>query len=85
MLSLAVALTSVIFSLLAITLAITSVIIVLYRKSLKRASYNVDSYIEIGPLAPARMDVPEEEEEFGVHKVTLGKDQENGNIYETAK
>ena len=84
-LSLATAITSVILSLLIITLIITLVVLVLYKKGLKRNSYNVDSYIAIGPLAPARMDVPEEEEELGVHKVTVPTDSENGNIYEVAK
>jgi hypothetical protein len=84
-LSLATAITSVILSLLIITLIITLVVLVLYKKGLKRDSYNGDSYIAIGPLAPARMDVPEEEEELGVHKVTVPTDRENGNIYEVAK
>ena len=82
-LSLAAAIASVI--LLIIIVAITVVVLVLYKKGLKRDSYNVDSYIAIGPLAPARMDVPEEEEELGVHKVTAPTDHENGNIYEVAK
>ena len=84
-LSLAAAIASVILSLLIIIVAITVVVLVLYKKGLKRDSYNVDSYIAIGPLAPARMDVPEEEEELGVHKVTAPTDNENGNIYEVAK
>ena len=82
---LSLATASVILSLLIITLIITLVVLVLYKKGLKRDSYNGDSYIAIGPLAPALIDVPEEEEELGVHKVTVPTDRENGNIYEVAK
>ena len=82
---LSLATASVILSLLIITLIITFVVLVLYKKGLKRDSYNVDSYIAIGPLAPALIDVPEEEEELRVHKVTVPTDRENGNIYEVAK
>ena len=70
---------------LILVATITTPIVLYFKRRLSRVSYGIDSYIEIGPLAPTRMDIPEDVEEFGVHKVTVSDEHENGNIYEVAQ
>ena len=83
-LSLVTALTSLGILFLIVVLSVVLTGLVFYRKRLTKDSHGIDAYIEIGPLAPTRMDIPEDDDVFGVHKVSMQKDHENGNL-EVAK
>ena len=71
-------------------LVITTIVVVVIsvgvcmnrRKQPTKITKKNNSYIDIVPLQTTRMDVPEESEEFGVHKVKISSNFENGNVYE---
>ena len=75
----------VLITTITLSAIITIIIVLVFRKKYKKVPITIESYIEIGPLAPVRMDVPADEDDFGVHKVPLANGHENGNIYEIAK
>lgn len=52
------------------------------RKRSQTFKVSKQSHIESVPLQTTRMDVPDDNEELGVHKVPFPNDFENGNVYE---